>query len=229
MHRSLLFNNFEEVPGTIGCLRTSLSHMGCTLSPSSTLPREKQIRIYLEDIAFLTSLKETNIHKVKQHVQYDLKQIIRLSKNYHMEHMYLETKYILDAFCQRYPMLSHELEGIMEESLNTLDISEIYLHERALTSRTVQDIRCSTKSHACKDPLDTVSRVDAFHLRRMNRKTRISPNISQHEERWARRGSADSSRSMKKLIQTMDSHDESMSEGSDYGFYDLSENLSTGE
>ena len=48
-------------------------------------------------------------------------------------------------------------------------------------------------------------------------------------ERWARRGSADSSRSMKKLIQTMDSHDESMSEGSDYGFYDLSENLSTGE
>ena len=205
--------------------------MGCILPTSSTLPREKQIRIYLEDIAFLTSLQDTNILKVKHQVQEDLLQIIRLSKNSHMEHMYLEAEYILDSFCARYPTLAYELKDMLEESLQTLDISEIYLQERKyITTNVYHSSPPVIGSNALMDPLDTVSRVDAaFHLRRMNHKQRISTNISRPDESPQRRGSTDSTRSMKKLIQTVDSYDESMSEESGYGFFDMSEHVSVEE
>ena len=207
--------------------------MGCILPTFSKLPREEQIRIYLEDIAFITSLKDTDILKVKQQVQYDLLQIIRLSKDCHMEHLYLEAKYIFDSFCTRYPMLSSELKDVMEESLQTLDISEIYLQEQQgpYTSSKAYPLSIQiNNSEHLMDPLDTVSRVDAaFHLRRMKQRHQVSPNVLQEDDVRLRRGSTDSSRSMRKLIQTVDSYDESMSEESGYGFYDMSENLSIEE
>ena len=201
--------------------------MGCAFSK---LPREEQIRIYLEDIVFVTSLQDTDTVKVKQQVQYDLLQIIRLSKDRHLEHLYLETKYVLDSFSVRYPILAQELRNIMEESLHTLDISEIYLQEQGGSYSPSKAYHLSlpiNNPDSLMDPLDTVSRVDAaFHLRRMNRmQHQISSNVSQEDELRKRRGSTDSSRSMRKLVQTVDTYDESMSEESGYGFYDMSEHF----
>jgi hypothetical protein len=193
--------------------------MGCIQSSfKATEDKEERLRDLITEISLMTTNKiESTV--IQKQMSDTLKEIARIAKSGHFEHLFLEFQSNLQLFYKVYPELQGVLQILHETALNEIDSLQIF-HD----SKTIHQALHFEVNDA---DLDEVSRSEAKSKRIRRNYTHIKsiPQVLSIET-LPIVDIQTKAPILRKISCTYDV-EEQMSSDCDYGFFDMSDHLYT--